>query len=122
VVVRKSVELSGMDLLAVTKLDVLTGLDELKICVAYELDGRKIKHVPADLKAFSRCRPVYESLPGWQEDIGGAKELADLPQAARKYLVRLSKLTGAPLGLVSVGPERAQTIMLQHPFTIRSMD
>lgn len=116
VVVRNSVELCGVDHLAVTKLDVLTGLPELKIATHYMLDGEKIGHLPADFRAVERCRPVYESWPGFSEDITRAKKMDDLPTAARRYLDRLSELAGAPLGLVSVGPDRAETIILHEYF------
>lgn len=116
VVLNESVRLSGIDNLAVTKLDVLTGLDELKICVAYNLGGEQIKTIPADLTAFDACEPVYETLPGWREDITKARKMSDLPKEARKYLARLEELAGAPLGIVSVGPDREETIMLKNPF------
>ena len=116
VVVGESVRINGVDQLAVTKLDVLTGLDEVKICVAYRLDGKRIKRIPADLAAFQRCRPVYETMPGWKEDISEARKMADLPQAARNYLERMSELTGAPLSLISVDPNRDKTIILADPF------
>ncbi|MFH1139361.1 MAG: adenylosuccinate synthase [Pseudomonadota bacterium] len=120
VVVGTAIRLSGIDHLAVTKLDVLTGLDELKICTAYNLDGKKIKYIPADLEAFERCEPVYESMPGWKEDITAARSLSELPKAAQRYLEKAAKLMGAPLGLVSVGPDREATIMLDNPFSARS--
>ena len=116
VAVGESVRLSGVNYLAVTKLDVLTGLDEIKICTAYELDGKKIRNMPADLKAFDRCKPVYETLPGWKQDITGARSMKDLPAAARKYLQRMEKVTGVPLGYVSVGADREATIELHNPF------
>jgi len=116
VVLKESMRLNGVDYLAITKLDVLTGLDELRICVAYELDGRSIRYIPADLAAYYRCRPVYETLPGWKQDISQARDFSDLPPATRRYLNRISKLTGAPLGIVSVGPDREQTIILKNPF------
>jgi Adenylosuccinate synthase len=116
VVVRSSADLCGVDHLAVTKLDVLTGLPELKIATHYLLDGEKIDYLPADFRELDRCVPVYESWPGFDEDITRAKRLEDLPAAARRYLDRLSELAGAPLGLVSVGPDRAETIILHEYF------
>ncbi|MDR1298036.1 MAG: adenylosuccinate synthase [Deltaproteobacteria bacterium] len=116
VVVRAAVRLCGIELLAVTKLDVLAGLPELKIAVAYELDGRKIDHVPASLKDFSRVRPVYESFEGFSAgEVAGARDYQSLPQAAKKYLAALCRSAGAKEGLVSVGPERSQTIV-RHKF------
>ena len=116
VVLEHSLRLSGVNSLAVTKLDVLTGLDELKICTAYDLDGKKIKRIPASLEAFQRCRPVYTTLKGWPEDISGARKLEDLPAAARRYLERVEKLTGVGVGLVGVGQDRNATIALESFF------
>lgn len=116
VVVKTSVELCGVDHLAVTKLDVLAGLPELKIATHYLLDGEKIDYLPADFRAVERCQPVYESWPGFDQDLTKARRLADLPSAARRYLDRLSELAGAPLGLVSVGPDREETIILHEYF------
>jgi adenylosuccinate synthase len=117
VVVKESVRLSGINSLAVTKLDVLTGLDEINICTAYDLDGRKIDRIPADLDAFSRCEPLYETLPGWKEPLNQARDINQLPTAARRYLERMSELIGTPADLVSVGPERDETIVLRNPFS-----
>ncbi|HDZ24681.1 MAG TPA: adenylosuccinate synthase, partial [Desulfobacteraceae bacterium] len=86
VVLRESVRLNSLDMFALTKLDILTGLKKIKICIAYKLNGKKIKYIPADLASFQRCEPVYETLPGWSEDITGAKKMSDLPPAARKYV------------------------------------
>lgn len=116
VVLRESVRLNGLNYLAVTKLDVLSGLDKIKVCVAYKLDGKRIKHIPADLATFQRCQPVYEAWSGWKEDISKTRAMDDLPPAARKYLKRLSALTGVPLSMVSVGPDREKTILLTDPF------
>ena len=116
VVLNESIKLSGIDNLAVTKLDVLTGLDKIKICTGYKLDGKKIKNIPADLAKFEKCQPVYQTLPGWKEDISKARKLKDLPKAAQQYLEKINQLTGVPLGLVSVGPERNETIVLKNPF------
>lgn len=116
VAVKTSVELCGADHLAVTKLDVLSGLSELKIATHYLLDGEKIDYIPADVKDVERCQPVYESWPGFFNDISKVRKLEDLPEAARRYLDRLCELCGAPLGLVSVGPDREQTIILHDYF------
>ena len=114
VVVRTSVELCGADHLAVTKLDVLAGLPELKIATHYLLDGQKIDFIPSDVNDVERCQPVYETWPGFDGDITRAKKMEDLPTAARRYLDRLSEVCRAPLGLVSVGPDRAETIILHE--------
>ncbi|MDR3037757.1 MAG: adenylosuccinate synthase [Candidatus Adiutrix sp.] len=116
VAVRHSVALCGADHLAVTKLDVLAGLPELKIATRYLLDGSEIDSFPADIRAAERCRPVYETLPGFEGDLSRVRKFADLPGAARRYLDRLSELCGAPLGLVSVGPDREETIILHEYF------
>lgn len=116
VLLRESVRLNGVESLAVTKLDVLTGLKTLKICTAYELDGRTLSAMPPDAATLPRCRPVYEELAGWEEDISGARALSELPKAARDYLARIEALCGVPLSLVSVGPGREATILLSDPF------
>ncbi|MDR2444054.1 MAG: adenylosuccinate synthase [Deltaproteobacteria bacterium] len=116
VVVRAAVKLCGVDSLAVTKLDVLGGLKEIKIASHYLLDGQKIDYVPASLSDLAKVQPVYETFEGFEGDITKSKKLSDLPYGARVYLDRLSELVGAPAGLVSVGPERDQTIMLRDFF------
>lgn len=110
VVVRRAVALCGIDRLAVTKLDVLTGLRELKIATHYLADGQRLDDLPADQDLVNNCQPVYETFAGWTEDISQTRRLEDLPRAARAYLSRLAELCGAELGLVSVGPEREATI------------
>jgi adenylosuccinate synthase len=116
VVVRRAAMLSGITGLAVTKLDVLTGLERVKICTGYEDDqGRRVETVPASLERLGRCRPVYEELEGWSEDITAARRLEELPPACRAYLDRLAQVCGAPLDMVSVGPGRDQTILLRNP-------
>jgi adenylosuccinate synthase len=94
----------------------LRGLKELKICKAYIVNGDRWARVPASLSDLAQAEPVYETLPGFEEDISGAKSLEELPPAVRGYLDRLAELCGAPLGLVSVGPERDQTIICQKFF------
>jgi adenylosuccinate synthase len=91
-------------------LDVLSHLPEVKICVAYELDGRRIDRFPAHADDLRRCQPVYETLPGWQTDVTGVRRLEDLPANAQHYLARISQLVGRPIEIVSVGPDRAQTM------------
>jgi adenylosuccinate synthase len=93
------------------KLDILAGLDEVRICVAYDIDGERVDRWQASADALRRAKPVYETLPGWPESIHGARSLADLPDAARRYLARLEELARVPIHLVSVGPERTQTIV-----------
>jgi adenylosuccinate synthase len=112
VVVRHAVALSGVDGLAITKADVLTGLDPLRVCIGYELDGRRLERPPVTANAWERVQPVYEDLPGWTEPIGAVREMDALPANARRYLERLSTLVGAPIVIVSVGPGREQTMRL----------
>ena len=95
----------------VTKLDILSGFDEIPVCVAYELDGERIKHIPADLDQLGRCRPVYETVPGWQENIMQARRLNDLPANARRYVDFIAEKTGVPVSYISVGPAREQFIV-----------
>jgi adenylosuccinate synthase len=116
VVVRHAVALSGVDGLALTKLDVLTGLDPLRVCVAYRLGGRHLELPPATQRAWEQVQPVYEELPGWREPLSGARTLADLPANARRYVTRLEALVGAPVALLSVGAPREETIRLTDVF------
>lgn len=116
VIVRDSVRLNGLNSLAITKLDVLTGLEKLNICVGYELENRRIDSRPASLKEQARCTPVYEEMPGWKEDITGAREKDQLPEQAQAYLSSIEKITGVPISIISVGPGREETIMVQEPF------
>jgi adenylosuccinate synthase len=101
---------NGIDSLAVTNVDGLDTLERLRICVGYRLDGAVIEVPPCGHEAFARCEPVYEEMPGWQQSTGEARSYGDLPVAARRYLRRICALTGAKLGMVSVGPGRDQTI------------
>lgn len=116
VVLRYAVRVNGLSSLALTKLDVLTGLPRLKICVAYEYDGQVLKEFPYQGTVLARCQPIYEEMDGWTEEIGGARAFDELPSQARAYIARLGELTGVPVGLISVGPEREQTILLCSPF------
>jgi adenylosuccinate synthase len=111
VVGRYAVRINGLDYLAITKLDVLSGLEKVNLCTGYRYRGEVLKEFPASLKVLNECTPVYEEFPGWQEDITGAGKLEDLPANARKYLDRISELCGAPIGLVGVGSKRSQTIL-----------
>ncbi len=116
-VVRDSARLNGLDTLAVTKLDVLTGLERLKICEGYELDGKRIDHRPVSLNRLARCTPVYRELEGWKDDISGARRMENLPSQARAYLETIEELTGVPLSIVSVGAGREETILIKDPFS-----
>lgn len=111
VILRESVRLNGLSKLALTKLDVLRNLPEIKICVAYELDGKKLDYPPQNEGDLERVKPVYETMPGFTEDIANCGKFEDLPEAARKYVERIEDLTGVPAGYISVGPKRDQTIV-----------
>ena len=110
VALRYAVQVNGLSELVLTKLDVLTGLQPLRIAVAYECEGETLTRFPADAATLARCQPVYEELPGWREDISGARTFEELPQEARDYVTRIEELAGASVTLISVGPEREQTI------------
>lgn len=107
---RYSQRINGLTEIAITKLDILSRFDELKICVAYELDGQQVETFPADLTVLDRCRPIYETLPGWSVDISQVRSFSDLPQQAREYVTRIEGLLGIPVTYVGVGPARDQTI------------
>jgi adenylosuccinate synthase len=110
VALRYTAQLNGMTDLAVTKLDILSGLSELPLCVGYDVDGRRLDDFPQDTEELARCRPVYEMLPGWSEDISAVRRYADLPERTRAYLARIAEYTGVHVSLASVGPEREQLI------------
>jgi adenylosuccinate synthase len=107
---RYTARVSGADVLAVMLLDVLSELPELKICVAYELDGRRITHFPSHVEDVRRVVPIYETMSGWQEEITHVRRMQDLPENAKRYLDRISQLVGRPVAIASVGPDRQQTI------------
>ncbi|EJN94591.1 adenylosuccinate synthase [Streptococcus ratti] len=112
VVMRHSRRVSGITNLSLNCIDVLSGLDTVKICVAYDLDGQRIDHYPASLEQLKRCKPIYEELPGWSEDITGVRSLEDLPENARNYVRRVGELVGVRISTFSVGPDRDQTNIL----------
>lgn len=116
VVLRYAARVNGLWGLALTKMDVLSGLDTLRICTAYELDGKRITELPCDYEDFSRVQPIYEELPGWQQTLAGARTIDDLPAAAQRYVRRVEEIVGIPVVCISVGAERGETIVLQNPF------
>lgn len=116
VVVRHARRVSGITDLSLNSIDVLTGLETLKICVAYKYRGEVIDHFPASLKVLAECEPVFEEMPGWTEDITGVTSLNELPENARHYVERISQLTGIPLTIFSVGPDRNQTNLVRGVF------
>ena len=113
-IVKRVNEINGSSSMAITKLDVLTGMKELKICVGYKLDGESIDSIP--MHGLERVEPIYKTVPGWSEDISDARSLAELPKNARAYLDELVNLCECPISLVSVGPDREQTFVLENPF------
>ncbi|MDL1968523.1 MAG: adenylosuccinate synthase [Deltaproteobacteria bacterium] len=116
VILRNAVRLNGLTGIAITKLDVLGGLETLNICTSYECNGKPITDFPACLKTLAACKPVYETLPGWSEDISIIKKFEELPQNAINYLKKVEELIETPINIVSVGPARDETIMLKNPF------
>ncbi len=116
VILRNAARLNGLTGLCITKLDVLGDLKTLNICTGYECDGKKIDYFPASLKVLEKCKAIYETFPGWSEDISGIRDFESLPQNARIYLNRIEDLTETPITLISVGPGREQTIVLRNPF------
>ena len=116
VLVRQTVRTSGIDGLALTKLDILDGFDEIKICVGYRLGDREIDYLPASEHAQARVEPIYESAEGWQGRTAGARSFAQLPAQAVKYVRRIEELVGCSVALLSTSPEREDTILMQNPF------
>ncbi len=116
VIARYAARINGLTGLAITKLDVLSGLETLNLAVAYECGGYKTPHFPSSMTDLQQCNPVYETLPGWDEDISRARAMAELPEAARQYLEALEETIGVAIELVSVGPDRTQTIVRPRTF------
>ncbi|MBW2145237.1 MAG: adenylosuccinate synthase [Deltaproteobacteria bacterium] len=116
VMLQNAVRLNGLTGLAITKLDVLCGFKSLKICTSYEYMGKTVNDFPSDLKILATCKPIYETLPGWSEDISTIRKIEDLPKNTRNYLRRIEDLTETPISLVSLGPGRNETIIINNPF------
>ncbi|GKX56677.1 adenylosuccinate synthetase [Leminorella grimontii] len=117
VAVRRAVQLNSLSGFCMTKLDVLDGLKEVKVCVGYRMpDGRVVDTTPLDADAWEGIEPVYETLPGWSESTFGVKDVNLLPQAARNYIKRVEELTGTPIDIISTGPDRSETMILRDPF------
>jgi adenylosuccinate synthase len=115
-VVRYAVRVNGLTGIALTKLDVLSEFDTIKVCIGYTCDGKIMETLPAQLELFEKCQPVYEELPGWKQDITAVSSFEELPATAQSYVHRLEELAGCPIVLVSVGPRRDQTITIRNPF------
>ena len=113
---RRSTQINGVSGMCITKLDVMDGLETIKICTGYTLDGRTVDIFPVGAEDAARCQPIYEEMPGWSESTVGAKSLAALPANARAYIKRIEELVGVPVDMVSTGPDREETIVLRHPY------
>jgi adenylosuccinate synthase len=116
VLARQTAKLNGVTSVALTRLDVLAQFESVKVCVAYELDGRRLDALPAALREANAVQPVYEELPGWREDVSDVRHLGDLPRAARRFVQRIEQLVDAPVDMISVGPEREQAIVTRDIF------
>ncbi len=116
VALRRSMQINGVSGMCVTKLDVLDGMPELKACVGYELEGKRIDHVPIGADALARCKPVLQSFAGWKDSTVGIKRWEDLPGAARDYLTSIEQACAVPIDMISTGPDRDETIVRRHPF------
>jgi adenylosuccinate synthase len=115
---KRSAQVNGLSGLCITKLDVLDGLKKLKLCTGYELDGETIDILPMAAEDIERCKPIYETMDGWNDTTVGVIDYAKLPENARLYLQRIEQVTGVPIAIVSTGPDRDHTIMLQHPYVV----
>lgn len=119
VMVRQAMKVAGIDGIALTKLDVLDGMEEIKICTGYELDGKEIDHLPASQVHQNAVKPIYETVPGWSGSTSGARSWSDLPAEAVKYARRIEELIETPVSLLSTSPERDDTILMQDPFLVK---
>ena len=114
---KRSIQVNGISGMCITKLDVMDGIENINICVGYELpDGSKTDILPCGSDAVETCKPIYETIPGWSESTFGVKEYDKLPENAKAYLKRIEEVCGAPVAIVSTGPDREETIVLHHPF------
>ena len=116
--VRQTIKISGIDGIALTKLDVLDELDEIKMCVEYELNGKKIDYLPAAVEDQLKIKPVYKIYPGWKTTTNGIKDMDALPENAKKYIYAVENFIGAKVSSVSTSPERDDTILVENPFDI----
>ncbi|WP_434778148.1 adenylosuccinate synthase [Neisseria sp. Ec49-e6-T10] len=113
---KRSIQINGISGLCITKLDVMDGIEEIKLCVGYELNGEKVDILPFGADLVAQCKPIYETMPGWQQSTFGVKTLGDLPEQAKAYLNRIAEICEAPVAMISTGPDREETIVLQHPY------
>ncbi|TXH67281.1 MAG: adenylosuccinate synthase, partial [Thiothrix sp.] len=117
VVLRRAMEINSVSGLCITKLDVLDGLETVKICTGYTLDGKTYEVPPVITEEFARCQPIYEEMPGWKETTFGLTSYEQLPVNAKRYLQRLEEVVQTPVDIISTGPDREQTIVLRHPYS-----
>ena len=113
---KRSVQINGVSGMCLTKLDVLDGLESLKLCTGYTLNGKTVDIFPVGAEEAAACVPIYEEMPGWKESTVGVQSLDDLPKNARAYIARIQELVGVPIDMISTGPDREETIVLRHPF------
>ena len=113
---KRSIQINGLTGLCITKLDVLDGLEQLRLCVGYRLEGKELDVLPRGAEAVALCEPIYEDFPGWQDSTVGIQEWDRLPIQAQHFLRRIEAVAGKPIAMVSTGPERDETILVQHPF------
>ena len=118
VLVRQTIKISGIDGIALTKLDVLDELDEIKMCIQYELNGKKIEYLPAAFEDQLKIKPIYETFEGWKKPTNGIKNIKDLPEKAKKYIYAIENFIGAKISSISTSPEREDTILLENPFDL----
>jgi len=116
--VRQTVKISGIDGIALTKLDVLDDLDEIKMCVEYELNGKKMEYLPAASEDQLKIKPIYKTFEGWKQPTKGIKNIEDLPEKAKKYIYAVGDFIGAKISSISTSPERDDTILLENPFDL----
>jgi adenylosuccinate synthase len=118
VLVRQTIKISGIDGIALTKLDVLDELDEIKMCIEYDLDGKKIDYLPAAVEDQLKIKPIYKIFPGWKTPTNGIKNIEDLPDNAKKYISAVEDFISAKISSISTSPAREDTILLENPFEI----
>ena len=115
---KKSIQVNGISRLCITKLDVLDELDEIKMCVEYDLNGKKIDYLPAAVEDQLKIKPIYKTFDGWKTSTNGVKNINDLPENAKKYLFAIEDFIGAKISSISTSPERDDTILVENPFEI----
>ena len=116
--VRQTIKISGINGIALTKLDVLDELEEIKMCIQYELDGKKIDHLPSASEDQLKVKPIYKVFEGWKSSTKGIKNIDDLPENAKKYIYAIEDFIGAKISSISTSPEREDTILLENPFDV----